>query len=91
MQRLSTGRKKRLDIFFKFTIFDNYHSLENKKTMKNIFLKSLPLIVFLAIASAPIFAQSCNPNVPIDGGLSILIAAGAGYGAKKLYNKKKED
>jgi hypothetical protein len=59
--------------------------------MKNILRKSLPLIVFLAIASTPIFAQKTNPKVPIDGGLSILLAAGAGYGAKKLYNKKKED
>jgi hypothetical protein len=27
-------------------------------------------------------------DVPIDGGLTLLIAAGAGYGAKKLNKKK---
>jgi len=27
---------------------------------------------------------------PIDGGLGILLALGAGYGAKKLYKLKKE-
>jgi len=30
------------------------------------------------------------PCVPIDGGISLLIAAGAIYGGKKLYNKNKE-
>lgn len=29
-----------------------------------------------------------NPDVPIDGGLSLLAAAGIAYGAKKLYRKK---
>lgn len=28
-------------------------------------------------------------GVPIDGGLSILLAAGVGYGAKKIYDSKK--
>ena len=36
-----------------------------------------------------------NPDgsVPIDGGLSLVIAAGVGYGAKKIrdYNKKKKE
>jgi hypothetical protein len=27
-------------------------------------------------------------DVPIDGGLSLLVAAGVGYGAKKLKGKK---
>jgi hypothetical protein len=27
-------------------------------------------------------------NVPIDGGASILIAAGVAYGLKKAYNKR---
>lgn len=29
-------------------------------------------------------------EVPIDGGVSLLIAAGAAYGAKKLYHVKKK-
>lgn len=33
-----------------------------------------------------------DPDVPVDGGLSLLIAGGIGYGAKKIYrSKKKED
>ena len=27
-------------------------------------------------------------DVPLDGGLSLLVAAGVGYGAKKLREKK---
>lgn len=30
------------------------------------------------------------PCIPIDGGISALIIAGAAYGAKKLYEKKKK-
>ena len=30
------------------------------------------------------------PCIPIDGGISALIVAGAAYGAKKLYDKKKK-
>jgi len=31
----------------------------------------------------------CGPDCPIDGGLSLLIAAGVGYGVKKYRDKKK--
>jgi hypothetical protein len=30
-----------------------------------------------------------DPDVPIDGGLSILLAAGVGYVAKKGYDSRK--
>jgi len=30
-------------------------------------------------------------NVPIDGGLTLLIAAGIGYAAKKGYDRHKKD
>lgn len=33
---------------------------------------------------------SFDPACPIDGGLSLLIAAGIGIGAKKAYNKRKK-
>jgi hypothetical protein len=32
-----------------------------------------------------------DPDAPIDGGLSILIAAGVSYVAKKGYDKRKKD
>jgi len=37
----------------------------------------------------PVFAQGAPPATPIDGGLSLLLAAGGAYGLKKLMNKKK--
>lgn len=30
-----------------------------------------------------------DPQVPIDGGLSLLVAAGVGYAAKRAHDKKK--
>ena len=32
-----------------------------------------------------------GPDVPIDGGLSLLIAAGVGYGIKKYRNERKKN
>ena len=31
-----------------------------------------------------------NPDVPIDGGIGLLIAAGALYGSKKIYEARKK-
>jgi hypothetical protein len=42
----------------------------------------------LLLAQPPGFEQDTN-DVPIDGGLSILLAAGIGYGIKRKF--KKED
>ncbi len=32
-----------------------------------------------------------DPDAPIDGGVSLLIAAGVGYGLKKAHDKRKKD
>ena len=32
-----------------------------------------------------------NQGAPIDGGLSVLMAIGAGYGSFKLYKKRKDE
>lgn len=44
-------------------------------------------------SSAQVSDPGCDPldpSCPIDGGLSLLIAAGIGLGAKKAYDKKKK-
>lgn len=51
-------------------------------------LKSILSIVFILSVSA-VFAQAAPPATPIDGGLSVLLAAGGVYGLKKLYIKRK--
>ncbi len=40
-------------------------------------------------AQVPGFTDDVTDDVPIDGGLSLLVAAGVGYGAKKLRSRKK--
>ena len=35
--------------------------------------------------------QDPDIKIPFDGGLSLLIAAGVGYGMKKAYDKRKAD
>ena len=53
----------------------------------------LTLSVFFLVGIA--FAQPPFPtpttDAPIDGGLSLLLAAGAAYGAKKVYDFKNKD
>lgn len=53
-------------------------------------------IAILMLICLPLFSQAQledpggDPDVPVpfDGGISLLVAAGIGYGAKKAYNKK---
>ena len=61
--------------------------------MKNKFLKlsaflmvMLTAIPFVAMAQDP----GGGPDVPIDGGLTLLLAAGAAYGVKKYRDYKKK-
>ncbi len=48
------------------------------------------MTMMLLLAVAPVFAQGAPPATPIDGGLSILLAAGGAYGLKKLRDHKKK-
>jgi hypothetical protein len=65
--------------------------MKRKISTTNLIYLILPCILFLlpAIVHAqPGFGDDVN-DVPVDGGLSLLVAAGIGYGAKKLRNKRK--
>ncbi len=55
-----------------------------KKILTTLILTTIVLVAF---------AQPGNPNnpVPLDGGISLLIAAGAAFGAKKIYDARKKD
>lgn len=46
-----------------------------------------PLFVEFAFAAPP---PPTPIAIPIDGGLSVLLVAGVGYAAKKLYNNKED-
>lgn len=51
-------------------------------------------VLVLMITVIPFFALAQDPgegpDAPIDGGLSLLIAAGAAYGVKKYREHKKQ-
>ena len=44
----------------------------------------------MVLSATALFAQSVPMNTPIDGGLSLVIAACAGYGAKKINDSRKK-
>lgn len=64
--------------------------------MKNIIFFRLILVIGLLFLSQVVMAQlppdpPADPAaVPIDGGLSILIAAGAALGGKKVWDARKQ-
>ena len=63
--------------------------------MKNMFkLLILSFLIVtlphLAIAQPDPGCDPLDPACPIDGGLSLLIAAGAGLGVKRLFKENKK-
>ena len=58
-------------------------------------MKSLrPILLVIAGATCipfAAFAGATDVGVPIDGGLTLLVAAGIGYGIKKAHDKRKKD
>lgn len=82
----------------------NLPLLENN-LMKIVKLVLITIILFLALSGIDVFAAgppgppngggggpACwpPPCVPIDGGLSFLLVAGALYGGKKIYDISKK-
>ena len=77
-------------------------NLKSKKPNR-ILLKRMSLLLILVLFFTAPFAQGPDATglegevdtgaVPIDGGLSLVLAAGLGYGAKKIrdYNKKRRE
>jgi len=47
---------------------------------------SLVTVLFICVYAAQ--AQGAPPATPIDGGLSLLLAAGGAYGLKKLRDSQ---
>ena len=70
-----------------------------KKIINNIntnqVIKIAYILIVLLSFSGIIHAQTdpgADPdNAPIDGGLSLLIAGGVGYGVKKIREKRKQE
>lgn len=66
-----------------------------KKIKKNNFnITSLMMLIVMLAIPVLTMAQGDpggDPDAPIDGGLSVLLAAGAAYGVKKYRNHKKKN
>lgn len=67
--------------------------MNNMKKKINIF--SLIILVIMLAIPVLVLAQEPpdpggDPDVPIDGGLSLLIAGGVAYGAKKVRDARKK-
>jgi hypothetical protein len=63
--------------------------LNKKAFMKNKIIHITLLIACFLIPVLPLMAQPTTPSAPIDGGLSLLIAGGVGYGVKKIRENRK--
>ncbi|MCZ2222369.1 MAG: hypothetical protein LC122_01890 [Chitinophagales bacterium] len=61
--------------------------------MKSKLFKLIGIMSVLMILSLPVKAQDDfdppEDDIPVDGGITLLLAAGVGYGAKKLRDNKK--
>lgn len=62
-----------------------------KSIVKFLLNSFIALFVFstMAVAQGNGGNDPDFPDVPLDGGLSILLVAGAAFGGKKLYDYKK--
>ncbi len=60
--------------------------------MKAKFMNQAILLLCFLASSLPLLAQPTLPttDAPVDGGLSLLVAGGVGYGIKKMREHKKQ-
>ena len=63
--------------------------MKSKPVIYIALLIAMICIMPKANAQGPGFGGDTQ-DTPIDGGVSLLIAAGASYGIKKIYNKRKQ-
>ncbi len=67
-------------------------TINNPQTIKAslLIVFILTVNIFPAMAEPDPFDGPDLNDVPLDGGLSILLAAGVGYGAKKIKEKRQK-
>lgn len=63
-----------------------------KSLLTTAILTMVTLVMYIPSVLAQIPDPGSDPDdIPLDGGLSMLIAAGVAYGAKKAYDKRKKE
>lgn len=68
-------------------------TLNFKKLFLSIFLFVSTHVIVLA-QCGPMMSDPCPPSaaeIPVDGGVLGLLVVGAVYGAKKIYDKRKDN
>jgi hypothetical protein len=71
--------------------------MKNKSIRKNTNLNKVALLIMMVVSLQTAMAQdpgdpsADDPAAPLDGGISLLMAAGAAYGARRLKRKKEEE
>ncbi|MEP7238526.1 MAG: hypothetical protein ABI685_11695 [Ferruginibacter sp.] len=67
----------------------------NNKKNPSVYKSYISILLLITCSLLPCFVMAQDPgggpDVPIDGGLSLLLAAGVGYGVKKYREKKYSD
>jgi len=76
--------------------FTQHNKPINNKHMKTKLITLSILLICFIFSALPLMAQPPTPpdlgsDAPVDGGLSLLIAAGAGYGIKKVREMRKKN
>ncbi len=92
---LRPNRKKRKIFAQTIANTNNKYTIPMKSIFKKTLLAALPVLFMIsaAIAQPPPpddHGEDMNQPAPIGSGIAILLALGAGYGAKKVYNARKK-
>jgi hypothetical protein len=62
-----------------------------KHSIYSLVVMLVTMLAPLALLAQPVTTgEPSAPGAPIDGGLSVLIVAGAGYGYKKLKESREQ-
>jgi hypothetical protein len=61
-----------------------------KKLLNIIFISSCLLLFTQTLSAQGPGDPGEDPDIPIDGGISLLLVAGAAYGTKKIYEFRKK-
>ena len=64
--------------------------MTKKQMLQSAFLLTGMILTATVLLATPPGGGG-GAGAPIDGGITLLLGAGASYGIKKLYNKKKKD
>ena len=71
--------------------------MKNKSIRKNTNLNKVALLIMMVVSLHTAMAQdpgdpsADDPAAPVDGGITLLLAAGAAYGARRLKMNKEDE